>query len=87
MIFGGHRFGVYLKQLIKSANMMHTEFYTALCIKKLYFYDIMSGRITHHHLTYNSRLSRFYILTNKHYIDSFRQYFVVIDELNGESIV
>ena len=38
-------FGEYLKQLIKAINMTQTEFYTALGIKKPYFYDIVSGRV------------------------------------------
>lgn len=37
-------FGDYLKSLIKSAGMTQYQFYTALGIKKPYFYDILSGR-------------------------------------------
>ena len=37
-------FGDYLRKLIKDANMTQFEFYTALGIKKPYFYDILSGR-------------------------------------------
>lgn len=37
-------FGNYLRQLIKNAGMTQNEFYTALGIKKPYFYDIVSGR-------------------------------------------
>ncbi len=37
-------FGDYLRQLIKDAGMTQNEFYTALGIKKPYFYDIVSGR-------------------------------------------
>lgn len=37
-------FGDYLKTLIKDAGMTQHEFYTALGIKKPYFYDILSGR-------------------------------------------
>lgn len=39
------RFGEYLKALIKAAGMTQTGFYTALGIKKPYFYDIVSGRV------------------------------------------
>lgn len=42
---GGSHFGEYLKELIKAAGMTQTEFYTALGIKKPYFYDIVSGRV------------------------------------------
>ena len=38
-------FGEYLKELIKANGMTQTEFYTALGIKKPYFYDIVSGRV------------------------------------------
>ncbi len=38
-------FGEYLRELIKGAGMTQTEFYTAIGIKKPYFYDILSGRI------------------------------------------
>lgn len=38
-------FGDYLKKLIKAKGMTQTEFYTALGIKKPYFYDIVSGRV------------------------------------------
>lgn len=38
-------FGDYLKGLIKAKGMTQTEFYTALGIKKPYFYDIVSGRV------------------------------------------
>ncbi len=38
-------FGDYLKKLIKAGGMTQTEFYTALGIKKPYFYDIVSGRV------------------------------------------
>lgn len=38
-------FGDYLKKLIKASGMTQTEFYTALGIKKPYFYDIVSGRV------------------------------------------
>lgn len=37
-------FGEYLKQLIRDVGMTHADFYTALGIKKPYFYDIISGR-------------------------------------------
>jgi transcriptional regulator with XRE-family HTH domain len=37
-------FGDYLRQLIKESGMTQIEFYTALGIKKPYFYDIISGR-------------------------------------------
>ena len=36
-------FGDYLKTLIKDAGMTQHEFYTALGIKKPYFYDILSA--------------------------------------------
>lgn len=39
------RFGDFLKELIKNAGLTPTEFYTALGIKKPYFYDIVSGRV------------------------------------------
>jgi len=42
---GSGCFGSYLKELIKAAGMTQTEFYTALGIKKPYFYDIVSGRV------------------------------------------
>ena len=46
MVNGGNNcFGEYLKELIKAAGMTQTEFYTALGIKKPYFYDIVSGRV------------------------------------------
>lgn len=38
-------FGEFLKKLIKSVGMTQAEFYTALGIKKPYFYDIVSGRV------------------------------------------
>ena len=38
------RFGEYLRQLIKDSGMTQYEFYTALGIRKPYFYDILSGR-------------------------------------------
>ena len=38
-------FGNYLKKLIKANGMTQAEFYTALGIKKPYFYDIVSGRV------------------------------------------
>ncbi len=38
-------FGDYLKELIKVKGMTQIEFYTALGIKKPYFYDIVSGRV------------------------------------------
>lgn len=38
------RFGEYLRQLIKDFGMTQCEFYTALGIRKPYFYDILSGR-------------------------------------------
>lgn len=41
----GQTFGDCLRQLIKEAGMTQVEFYTALGIKKPYFYDIISGRI------------------------------------------
>ena len=37
-------FGDYLKRLIQEADMTQVAFYTALGIKKPYFYDILSGR-------------------------------------------
>lgn len=37
-------FGGFLKSLIKKAGMTQYQFYTALGIKKPYFYDILSGR-------------------------------------------
>ena len=37
-------FGTYLVQAIKDANMVQEEFYTAVGIKKPYFYDILTGR-------------------------------------------
>ncbi len=40
-----NRFGDYLKELIKEAGLTQSEFYTALSIKKPYFYDIVSGRV------------------------------------------
>jgi transcriptional regulator with XRE-family HTH domain len=43
---GNSRFGEYLKELIKAAGMTQAEFYTALGIKKPYFYDIVSGRVS-----------------------------------------
>lgn len=45
MVRNSSPFGEYLKQLIKEAGMSQCEFYTALGIKKPYFYDIVSGRI------------------------------------------
>ena len=36
-------FGTYLVQAIKDANMVQEEFYTAVGIKKPYFYDILTG--------------------------------------------
>lgn len=42
---GGNCFGEHLKELIKASGMTQTEFYTALGIKKPYFYDIVSGRV------------------------------------------
>ena len=39
-------FGNYLKSLIKDAGLTQSEFYTQLGIKKPYFYDIVSGRIS-----------------------------------------
>ena len=36
-------FGNFLKKLIKASGMTQVEFYTALGIKKPYFYDILSG--------------------------------------------
>lgn len=36
-------FGAYLVQAIKDANMVQEEFYTAVGIKKPYFYDILTG--------------------------------------------
>lgn len=41
----GCPFGDYLKKLIEANGMTQTEFYTALGIKKPYFYDIVSGRV------------------------------------------
>ncbi len=41
----GCPFGDYLKGLIKANGMTQSEFYTALGIKKPYFYDIVSGRV------------------------------------------
>lgn len=40
-----NRFGDYLKELIKKAGLTQNEFYSALGIKKPYFYDIVSGRV------------------------------------------
>ena len=37
-------FGEFLKALIQAAGMTQHQFYTALGIKKPYFYDILSGR-------------------------------------------
>lgn len=36
-------FGLYLVQAIKDADMVQEEFYTAVGIKKPYFYDILTG--------------------------------------------
>ena len=38
-----YEFGAYLVQAIKDANMVQEEFYTAVGIKKPYFYDILTG--------------------------------------------
>ena len=43
---GKSEFGEYLKALIKQAGMTQTEFYTRWGIKKPYFYDIISGRVS-----------------------------------------
>lgn len=43
---GKSEFGVYLTTLIKQAGMTQTEFYTLWGIKKPYFYDIISGRVS-----------------------------------------
>lgn len=40
------RFGDLLKQLIKEAGYTQSKFYTLLGIKKPYFYDIISGRVS-----------------------------------------
>ena len=34
-----------LAQMIKEANLSNAKFYTALGIKKPYFYDILSGKV------------------------------------------
>ena len=34
-----------LAQMIKEANLSNVKFYTALGIKKPYFYDILSGKV------------------------------------------
>ena len=39
-------FGEFLKTLIKDAGMTQYEFYSELGIKKAYFYDILSGRVS-----------------------------------------
>ncbi len=41
----GCPFGDYLKELIGAKGTTQTEFYTALGIKKPYFYDIVSGGV------------------------------------------
>lgn len=39
------KFGNLLARMIKEANLSHVKFYTALGIKKPYFYDIISGKV------------------------------------------
>lgn len=37
-------FGAYLAQAISDAKMVQSDFYTAVGIKKPYFYDILTGK-------------------------------------------
>lgn len=39
------KFCYLLAQMIKEANLSNVKFYTALGIKKPYFYDILSGKV------------------------------------------
>ena len=44
-IDNSQRFCDLLDQMIKEANLKKVDFYTALGIKKPYFYDILSGKV------------------------------------------
>ena len=45
MIADERRFCELLAQMIKESNLSNVKFYTALGIKKPYFYDILGGKV------------------------------------------
>ena len=45
VIDSGYKFCELLTQMIRDASLSNVEFYTALGIKKPYFYDILGGKV------------------------------------------